>query len=445
MNITVVGTGYVGLVTGTCLSDIGHNVTCVDVDESKIKMLRSGKSPIYEEGIEAIIEKNIHAERLHFTTSLKDVLPKSEVVIIAVGTPSDKEGKADLQYVKAVATEIGQHLDHEIIVVDKSTVPVGTAQMVEGIIKKQYNGSVEVVSCPEFLREGTAVADFFQPDRIVVGTRTKKAADIMNNVFEPIKCPKVNTTVESAEMIKYASNAFLATKISFINEIANICERVGADIEEVAYGMGLDSRIGKKFLRAGLGYGGSCFPKDVRALSQIAGTNGYDFQLLKGVIAVNNDQRKFLVQKIDKALGGIHGKKVAILGLAFKDNTDDVRESAALDIIPMLQKAGVESIDAYDPEATENALKVVSSINTYTDPYAMIEGNDIVVIATEWREFKNLDWKKIKSLMKQPIVIDGRNLLDKKYMEDLGFTYTGIGRTNGKGSASLSKKSNPKK
>ncbi|OGY83750.1 MAG: UDP-glucose 6-dehydrogenase [Candidatus Kerfeldbacteria bacterium RIFCSPHIGHO2_12_FULL_48_17] len=428
MKISVVGTGYVGLVTGTCLADIGHYVTCVDIDEAKIAKMQRAKSPIFEEGLEDMMKKNIEVDRLHFTTRLSDVLAQTEVLFIAVGTPSDAEGKADLQYVEAVAHEIGKNLDHEIVVANKSTVPVGTARMVESIIRKYYHGPFEVVSCPEFLREGTAVYDFYHPDRVVIGARTKRGADTMLKVFEPIKGEKVVTSVESSEMIKYASNAFLATKISFINEIANICERVGADIDEVAYGMGLDTRIGNKFLRAGLGYGGSCFPKDVRALSQIAGTNGYEFKLLKSVIAVNNDQRKFLIEKLERVLGGIRGKKIAVFGLAFKNNTDDVRESAALDVIELLQGRGVAEIRAFDPQAMENAKREVFNVQFVSDPYDAATGADAVIIATEWEMFSKLDWARMKEVMRQPFILDGRNILDVHALSKLGFTCISVGK-----------------
>lgn len=431
MNIAVVGTGYVGLVTGACLADIGHQVTCVDIDAQKIERLKQGIIPIFEPGLDHVVLSNVKAGRLNFTTSLPSVLGDAEVAIIAVGTPSREDGYADMQYVYAVADEIGRNIKKYTVVVDKSTVPVGTGREVENIIKKYYSGEFAVVSCPEFLREGSAVADFSNPDRIVIGARDDKSAQVMLDLFKPVKGEKVVTTVESAELIKYASNAFLATKISFINEIAQICERTGADIEEVAYGLGLDNRVGPKFLHAGIGWGGSCFPKDVRALDHIAGNHGYDFRLLKSVIEVNNNQRSSFVDKIVSQLNGVSGKRLAVLGLAFKGNTDDVRDSAALDIIAMLQEKGAV-IAAFDYEAAENAKKSLGDVPVEyaKDPYEAMNGADALIIATEWPEFRNLDWKKVKETLKAPVIFDGRNLLKPQRMrEEFGFTYTSIGRS----------------
>lgn len=428
-NITVVGTGYVGLVSGTCLADIGHMITCVDVDTEKVANLQAGKIPIFEPGLERLVKHNVEAGRLQFTTSLADALPNSDVVFIAVGTPSAADGRADLQYVYAVADEIGRNLDHYVVVVDKSTVPVGTATEVEARIRANYAGEFDVASCPEFLREGCAIDDFFAPDRIVIGVRNDKAGDILSDVFEPVKGEKLITTVESAELIKYASNAFLATKISFINEIAQICERSGADIEEVAYGIGLDHRIGPKFLKAGIGWGGSCFPKDVVALDQMAGDSGYDFKLLKGVIEVNQEQRMHFIQKVrDTFSGSVSGKKFGVLGLAFKDNTDDIRESAAIDIIQQLLNDGAEVV-AFDYQAKENAEKVLDgSIEYATQPQDVAHGADAVLVVTEWPEFKHLDWKVMRETMNTPILFDGRNLLKPSTMQEQGFEYYSIGR-----------------
>lgn len=432
MKIAMIGTGYVGLVTGTCFAEIGHDVTCVDVDEEKVENLKKGVIPIYEPGLTELVERNVANERLHFTIKLSDVLEESEAVFIAVGTPSMPDGRADLRYVRQVAEEIGTHIKNYTVVVDKSTVPVGTADEVTRIISKHADASLfDVVSCPEFLREGNAVGDFMEPDRVVIGADTDKASKIMLDIFEPLHANNVLVTnVRSAEMIKYAANAFLATKISFINEIANVCERVGADVEKVAEGIGLDSRIGPKFLRAGLGYGGSCFPKDVRALRQIAGLHGYEFKLLRSVIEVNNDQRFRVVHKLVDHFGDIRDKEVAVLGLAFKDNTDDIRESASIDIIKDLQERGAH-VRAYDPVATDNARKILNGQISYAESVKdCVSGADAIVIATEWPEFVEVDWKEVSTLVKQPVLIDGRNLLDPAKMEELGYTYRGIGRAN---------------
>lgn len=429
MKIAVVGTGYVGLVTGTCLADNGHIVHGVDIDKEKIAKLKQGIIPIFEPALENLVKHNIASKRLFFSDSLKDVLPKVDVIFIAVGTPSAENGQADLQYVFSVAEEIGKNIKDYKIVVNKSTVPVGTGKEVEKIIKKHYQGEFDVVSCPEFLREGSAVQDFFAPDRIVIGARSKKAADMMQDVFEKIKGQIILTTVESAELIKYASNAFLATKISFINEIAHICEKAGGDIDEVAYGVGLDKRIGPKFLRAGIGWGGSCFPKDVKALKQIAGSHGYDFKLLKSVIEVNLHQREHYVAKIKKYFNNdLKGKNLCVLGLAFKDSTDDIRESAAIEIIQLLLKEGAK-IKAFDYEAVKNAKKVLGAKITYAkSPKEAFEKAQAVLLVTEWPQFKELDWLDLKKSLKDPVVFDGRNLLNGKKMRELGYKYYCIGK-----------------
>lgn len=428
MNIAIIGTGYVGSVTGACLSKIGHEVINLDIDKGKIEQYKSGTVPIYEPGLGELILEEQKKKRLFFSTSYKETIPKSEVVFIAVGTPSRKDGKADLTYVEAAAKEIGKNMNSYKVIVNKSTVPVGTGKKIEEIISKYYKGKFDVVSNPEFLREGSAVKDFLKPDRIVFGTRTNKARDIMLKLYEPIDYPKVTTSVESSEMIKYASNAFLATKISFINEIANICERVGADVEDVARGMGMDKRIGTDFLKAGIGYGGSCFPKDVNALNQIAGTKGYDFKLIKAVIEVNNKQKTLVIDKLEDLFGNLKEKKVCVLGLAFKKDTDDVRESAAIDIIKILSGIGAK-VNAYDPKATVNAKKTLNDdINYFKDPHKAAEKADILVITTDWDEFKKLDFEKIKKSMKKPYIIDGRNILDPEEMKKLGFKYSGVGR-----------------
>lgn len=429
MKIAVVGTGYVGLVTGTCLADVGHNVTCIDIDQQKINNLKKGKIPIFEPGLATVVTHNVQAKRLIFSTSLKSIINDVAVVIIAVGTPSAKNGQADLQYVYAVAEEIGKSIKSYKVIVNKSTVPVGTGREVENIIKKYYAGDFDIVSCPEFLREGNAVKDFFEPDRVVIGTRTDKAAKIMLDVFKNIKGQKLLTTIESAELIKYASNAYLATKISFINEIANICERAGGNIDEVAYGIGLDNRIGPKFLKAGIGWGGSCFPKDVKALSQIAGSHGYDFKLLKSVIEVNQQQRSHFVENIKKYFkGNIKNKKIGVLGLAFKDNTDDIRESAAIDIINILLKEKVKVV-AFDYEATANAKQIFGNKIIYAKtPYQTADNSDALLLVTEWSQFKDLDWLKIKKKLKNSTIFDGRNLLNKNKMQEIGFNYYGVGK-----------------
>ncbi len=431
MNIVVVGTGYVGLVSGACLAEINHTVTCVDVDAEKIERLKQGIIPIYEPGLEAVVKQNVASGRLKFTLDLPSVLDEADAVFIAVGTPPKEDGSADLRFVYQVAETLSANLKKYTVSVNKSTVPVGTGREVEEIIKKSYDGEFDVVSCPEFLREGSAVKDFMNPDRIVIGASSDRAAKVILDVFAPTKGEKVVTSVESAELIKYASNAFLATKISFINEIAQICERTGADIEEVAYGVGLDERIGPRFLHAGIGWGGSCFPKDVHALDQIGGEHGYDFKLLKAVIEVNNFQREHMVQRMKDHFGGdLKGKRIGVLGLAFKANTDDVRESAAIDIVKLLAAAGADII-AFDYHATENAKRelVDVALEYAEDVYAVAEKADAVIIAAEWSEFRELDWAKMKETMNTPVVFDGRNLLKPGRMRDeLGFTYIAVGR-----------------
>ena len=427
MKITIVGSGYVGLVTGACFSEVGIEVACVDIDQKKINALNKGEIPIHEVGLESLVQQNTRKGRLFFSTSLVDVLDRSDLIFIAVGTPSDQHGHADLQYVRAVAKEIGKYLKKYTVVINKSTVPPGTGKMVEEIIREKYAGDFDVVSCPEFLQEGTGVNNFFHPDRIVIGTRNEKAAKTMLDAFKNIRAEKLLTTVESAEMIKYASNAFLASKISFINEIANLCEPIGADVDDVAYGMGLDTRIGPKFLRAGLGYGGSCFPKDVRALHQIADGHQYDFKLLKSVIEVNNLQRRIVIEKLKKTLGSIRGKTIAVLGLTFKSNTDDVRESASIEIIEMLIAKGAR-IKGYDPIGSKNAKKIMPELTIEESIDKTIKNADAIVLATEWDEFKHVDWEQLRPLLKQPILIDARNLLDPNKIRQMGYSYECIGR-----------------
>jgi UDPglucose 6-dehydrogenase len=429
--IAVVGTGYVGLVTGVCLSEIGHHVTCVDVDEQKVQKMREGISPIYEPGLEELMKKNIENGRLHFTTSHKEAFSEAEVIYIAVGTPQKEDGSADLRFVEQVAKDIAENIEKDgVIVVTKSTVPVGTNYKVRDWIKAHLKKelSFDVVSNPEFLREGSAIHDMFRGDRIVIGTDNERAASIIEEINKPFGIPIFKTDIRSAEMIKYASNAFLATKISFINEIANICEKLGANVEDVSYGMGLDTRIGSQFLRAGIGYGGSCFPKDTKALVQIAGDVDHKFELLEAVINVNNKQQAKLVEKARERFGSLKGKKVAMLGLAFKPNTDDMREAASIVIAEQLVKGG-SFVVAYDPIAIENAKRIIGDKITYADSVeTALQDADITFIVTEWEEFKNLPLDTFEKLMKTPIIFDGRNCYALEEVEKYNIEYYSIGR-----------------
>lgn len=426
--IVVIGTGYVGLVTGVCMADFGNQVVCIDIDQNKIKKLKNGEVPFFEPGLDDILKKNVSAGRLKFDTSLENNLKDAKAVFIAVGTPPKENGEADLSYVLKVAENIGKILDHYVVIINKSTVPVGTASKVKRIISDFYNGEFDVASNPEFLREGRAVEDFKKPDRIVVGASSSKAKNLMEKLYQHFDCPKVFTTPESSEMIKYASNAFLATKISFINEIANICENVGANVEEVALGMGLDKRIGPKFLKAGIGYGGSCFPKDVRALHQIAGRDGYHFQLLHAVIDINNNQKWYFFQKIKDQLKNLTDKTIGVWGLAFKPNTDDVRESIAIEIINRLVDEGAK-VKTYDPQAAQNAkVHLENSVKICASAEEVAKDVDCLLIITEWNEFKKFNLKTLKNLMKTPLIIDGRNMFDVDKMSKLGFRYSSVGR-----------------
>ena len=428
-NLCVLGVGYVGLVTGTCFADLGNCVTCVDVDEDKINRLCAGRMPIYEPGLEEMVRRNVAAGRLRFSTSVKEALPEAGFVFIAVGTPSGPEGEADLTYVRAAAQSIAQAMDHYLIIVNKSTVPIGTGDWVADIVEKHKpkDCSFAVVSNPEFLREGSAVTDFMNPDRIVLGSLNKEAAETVARLYLSLRAPIVVTDLRTAEMIKYASNAFLANRISFINEIASICEAMGADVKEVAAGMGYDKRIGRHFLDAGVGYGGSCFPKDVKALEHMAAVHGCHPQLLRAIMEINRDQRRRVVQKLRDVLGSLLDKQIGVLGLAFKPNTDDIRESPAVEIIHLLQHEGA-AIKAYDPVAHENARRVLQDVTFCQDAHEAAQGSDALVVLTEWNEFKHLDMPAIKSLMRQPVLIDGRNMYDVADMEKLGFIYRGIGR-----------------
>jgi UDPglucose 6-dehydrogenase len=435
-NIAVVGVGYVGLVTGTCLADLGHRVACLDVNAERVENLKKAILPIYEPGLEEIVRRNMNAGRLSFTTSYAEAIngaspdAAAEFVFIAVGTPSAVDGKADLDYVRQAAESIAEVMDHPLIVVNKSTVPVGTGDWTADIIRSKQKRAVKfsVVSNPEFLREGSAIYDFMQPDRIVLGSLERDAAEKVAQLYLPLRATLMITDLRTAEMIKYASNAFLATKISFINEIANICEELGADVKEVATGMGFDKRIGRAFLDAGVGYGGSCFPKDVLALAHMAKERGRHPQLLQAVMDINADQRKNVVAKVRELAGGsVKGKKIGVLGLAFKPNTDDMRDAPAVDIIKALEDEGA-SILAYDPVAMSVAKQIMPNLKTVDNPYDAAAGCDALILMTEWNEFKQLDFHKLKAAMKSPALIDARNVYEPDKMAQAGFNYRGVGR-----------------
>ncbi len=428
--ICVVGVGYVGLVTGTCFADLGNQVSCLDISEDRIQKLRRGEMPIYEPGLEEIVSRNVAAGRLTFTTSYSDAVPAADFIFIAVNTPPSTDGEADLQYVRMAAESISQVLSDYAIIVNKSTVPVGTGDAVAEILQargKKVGVDFDIVSNPEFLAEGTAVYDFMQPDRVVLGGTNRDAAEKVAQLYLPLRCTIMITDLRTAEMIKYASNAFLATRVSFINEIATICEKVGADVKDVATGMGMDRRIGRAFLNAGIGYGGSCFPKDVKALTWMAEINGCHPQLLRSVMEINRDMRRQVLSKLRELLGSVRGKTIALLGLAFKPNTDDVREAASLEIIRLLQSEGAH-IRAYDPVAMDTARGALKEVNFCSDAYSTAEGVDALVLVTEWNEFKQLDMARIAASMKQKILIDGRNIYEPEQMRELGFQYRGIGR-----------------
>lgn len=429
MKITIIGSGYVGLVTGTCLADLGNDVICVDIVEEKINNLKKGIIPIFEPGLDELIKRNVKEKRLTFTTDLKDSIRKSEIIFIAVGTPPKANGEADLSYIENVARAIGNEIDSYKVIVEKSTVPVETGEKVKKVIQlnNPHKAEFDVVSNPEFLREGSAVSDFLNPDRIVIGTDSKRAAEMMARLYKPLNATMITTDIRSAEIIKHASNSFLATKISFINAIANICEKAGGDVEKVAEGMGYDKRIGRSFLNAGIGYGGSCFPKDVSAFIKIAEKNGYDFRLLRDVESINKQQKLDFIKKIEENMWILNDKKIAILGLSFKPNTDDMREAPSIDIINALQKEGAK-IKAYDPEASEKSRALLKNVDYCSNPYDAVSGCDAMVIVTEWNEFKELDMEKVKSLLNRPLIIDGRNIYDSAQMKKLGFEYVSIGR-----------------
>ncbi|MEC1259347.1 UDP-glucose/GDP-mannose dehydrogenase family protein [Bacillus swezeyi] len=430
MNISIVGTGYVGLVTGVCLAEIGHHVTCLDIDEKKIALLRRGISPIYEPGLEEMVQKNLTRRRLAFETRFDKGLANAEMIFIAVGTPQKENGQSDLRFIEGAAEMIGRHVQRDCLVVTKSTVPVGTSDLISAIIKRHLKEGIRITAAsnPEFLREGSAIYDAFHGDRIVIGADDDKTADALEQVFQPLRIPVFKTDIRSAEMIKYASNAFLATKISFINEISNICEKIGADIESVAYGMGQDKRIGHQFLKAGIGYGGSCFPKDTNALVQIAGHVEHNFELLKSVIKVNNEQQNLLVQKAADRLGGLKGKTISLLGLAFKPNTDDMREAPSINVAEKLVEMGA-SIQAFDPAAMKHAKQVLPSSVQYAETIEdAIKGADAVMILTDWEMIKTFPLDSYKTLMDEPVVFDGRNCFELTEAAEAGVEYHSIGR-----------------
>ena len=432
MKICMIGSGYVGLVTGACLAEFGMEVICVDKDKGKIKMLQKGHIPFYEPGLEDLVIKNMQEGRLSFTTSTEEAVKACKVIFIAVGTPANNDGSPDLSQVEAVAREIAATMNEYKIIVLKSTVPVGTGRWIKGIIEKELGGAVpfDLVSNPEFLREGAAVEDFMRPDRVVVGSESEEAIEVMKEIYSAlylIETPFVITNMETAEMIKYASNAFLATKISFINEIANLCERVGADVHDVARAMGLDGRIGRKFLHPGPGFGGSCFPKDTKALVHIAKEHNCEMEIVKSTIKVNERQKERMIEKIEAMVGDLRGKTIGILGLAFKPNTDDMREAPSIAIIQGLQARGAR-IKAYDPEAMGEAKKIFKEVFYCKGPYEVAEGSHALVLITEWNRFRRLDMERIKGLLKEPIFIDLRNVYEPQQMRELGFKYCGVGR-----------------
>jgi UDPglucose 6-dehydrogenase len=432
MKITVVGTGYVGLVTGTCLAETGNSVTCVDIDEKKVGRLKDGKVPIYEPGLEKLFERNLKEERIFFTTNLAEGIKEAQIVFLALPTPPGEDGSADLRYVLGVAEEIGKLLTDYKVIINKSTVPVGTAEKVHEAIARNYKGEYDVVSNPEFLREGVAVEDFMKPDRIVIGTKSERAKKLLEQLYGPYVRqgnPIIFMDERSSELTKYAANSFLATKISFMNEVAQLCERLGADVDMVRKGIGSDERIGRRFLFPGIGYGGSCFPKDVQALVHSSWEVGYDFRILDAVMDVNERQKVHLVSKIKSYFeDNLQGKHFAIWGLAFKPNTDDIREAPALYIIEELVKAGA-TISAYDPEAMENVRNVLGEKISFSEnQYDALKGADALIIATEWNEFRTPDFLKIVSNMKKKIIFDGRNLFDIMAIKELGFYYESIGR-----------------
>ena len=431
MQIAVIGTGYVGLVTGACFAEFGVDVVCVDVDAHKIERLNQGHMPIYEPGLDQLVAKNAQAGRLTFTTDLKTAVERSLVILLAVGTPPKEDGSADLSYVEAAARSVAEHMDDYKVIVTKSTVPVGTGEHLRRIISEQKkNAKFGMVSNPEFLREGAAIGDFMRPDRVVIGSRDPEAIAIIKDLYRPlylIETPFVITSLEGAELTKYAANAFLATKISFINEIANLCDRIGCDVHDVARALGMDNRIGKKFLHPGPGFGGSCFPKDTHALLSIARQFDYDALIVDAVVRVNDRQRELMVPKIEKLVGDLRGKTVAVLGLAFKPGTDDMREAPSVDIIRRLLDHGA-TVRAYDPIAMDAARSYLPDIEYAEDEYATVTGADVLVFMTEWNQFRALNMERVRELMRAPKIADLRNIYEPDAMIELGFEYVGVGR-----------------
>jgi UDPglucose 6-dehydrogenase len=431
MKVAVVGTGYVGLVTGTCLAETGNDVICVDIDQRKVDMLSDGKITIFEPGLEILFLRNLKEDRLSFTTNLEDAIMDAQVIFLALPTPPGEGGAADLKYVLAVADHLGKIMTGYKVIVDKSTVPVGTADKVEAVIRANYSGEFDVVSNPEFLREGVAVDDFMKPDRVVIGAKSERAFEVMDELYAPYVRqgnPVTHMDTRSAELTKYAANSFLATKISFMNEISRLCELLGADVDMVREGVGSDDRIGKRFLFPGIGYGGSCFPKDVQALVHSASEVNYDFKILKAVEEVNYDQKKALLPKIDAHYGDIKGKTVAMWGLAFKPNTDDIREAPALEMIDALLQRGAK-VQCYDPEAMANVQRILGDSVVFAEKmYDALEGADFLVVATEWPEFRTPDFGRIDVLLAEKVIFDGRNVFEMETMRKHGFTYYSIGR-----------------
>ena len=432
MKIAVVGTGYVGLVTGTCFAETGNQVTCVDINQEKVQQMQAGKIPIYEPGLDDLFQRNTQEGRLHFTTSLKEGIEGAKVIFLALPTPPGADGSADLKYILQVANDLGPILSDYTVIIDKSTVPVGTSDKVRAAIAKNATVEFDVVSNPEFLREGVAVEDFMKPDRVVIGTQSDRAKDLMSRLYAPLVRqgnPIIFMDERSAELTKYAANAFLATKITFMNEIANLCELVGANVDEVRKGIGTDSRIGKRFLFAGIGYGGSCFPKDVQALAKTSAENDYEFKILDSVMKVNENQKTKLIPHLAKHFkGDLAGKKIAMWGLAFKPYTDDIREAPALYNIDALLELGA-SVSAYDPEAMGHVKQLMGDKITFTkNPYEALEGADALLIVTEWPQFRTPDFERMDSLLKNKVIFDGRNLYELNQMQELGYTYYSIGR-----------------